>query len=162
MSTVSIKRARPQSGAHLQSGARHATVTRVTAEGEAWVDWIGNACGAVRAGILRSAGDDSPWGLAAGDAVLLLIPDTGEPVILGKIADRLPSEPAVSDRNPVQLDASIDGRRVVLTAQDEIVLRCGAGSITLTCDGRIVVKGTEIISRSSGANKIKGAMVNIN
>jgi hypothetical protein len=56
----------------------------------------------------------------------------------------------------------IDGRRLVLEGHEEIVLRCGRGSITLTANGKIVLKGTELVSRSSGTNKIRGAAVNIN
>jgi hypothetical protein len=144
-----------------QPGSLRATVVRLTPEREVLVDWIGNPSGPVKAGILLPGGGHE--GFAAGDTVLLLVPEpSGEPVILGKVAARLPSAtPARTDR-PAELDVSIDGRRVVLSAHDEIVLRCGLGSITLSCDGRIVVKGTEIVSRASGANKIKGAMVNIN
>jgi len=58
--------------------------------------------------------------------------------------------------------AVMDGRRVVLDASDEIVLQCGRGSITLTADGRIVIKGVDVVSRALRTNKIKGGTVNIN
>jgi hypothetical protein len=55
-----------------------------------------------------------------------------------------------------------DGERVVLSAEREIVLRCGAASITLTRAGKVLIKGAYILSRSTGYNKIKGAAVDIN
>ena len=43
-----------------------------------------------------------------------------------------------------------------------MVIRCGEGSITLTKDGRLVLKGRELVSRATEANKIRGALVSIN
>jgi hypothetical protein len=55
-----------------------------------------------------------------------------------------------------------DGERVMLSAEKEIVLRCGEASITLTRAGKILLKGTYVLSRSSGVNRIKGGSVQIN
>ena len=55
-----------------------------------------------------------------------------------------------------------DGQRHVITAEREIVLRCGDASITLTRAGRVIIKGRYILSRSTGYNKIKGAAIDIN
>ena len=43
-----------------------------------------------------------------------------------------------------------------------MVLRCGKASITLTQAGKILLDGTYVVSRSSGANRIKGASVQLN
>jgi hypothetical protein len=56
----------------------------------------------------------------------------------------------------------VDGERVVFEAKKEIVLKCGKGSIKIRKDGKIVIKGTDLLSRSSGGNRIKGGSVNIN
>lgn len=58
-------------------------------------------------------------------------------------------------------DATIP-ERLELTAEKEIVLRVGDASITLTRAGKIVLRGTYVLSRSSGVNKIKGGSVQIN
>lgn len=58
--------------------------------------------------------------------------------------------------------ATVDGKSVTLKAQQEIKLECGASSILLRRDGKIIIKGGTIISRSSGANKIRGGSVSIN
>lgn len=72
-------------------------------------------------------------------------------------------EPAAPPSAPVKLlDARVDGRRVVLHADDEILLECGASSILLRKDGKIIVKGAQIVSRASGRHKIRGASVQIN
>ena len=56
----------------------------------------------------------------------------------------------------------VDGKRVVLEGQDEIVLQCGEASITLTRAGKIEIRGKYLVSRSTGVNRILGASVNVN
>lgn len=60
------------------------------------------------------------------------------------------------------LEAIVDGQRVVIDARDEIVLRCGKASITLRRNGRIVIRGTYVETRSAGTNRIRGGSVQIN
>lgn len=52
--------------------------------------------------------------------------------------------------------------RIELQAGKELVLKCGPASITLTKDGRIVIRGADVLTRSSGSNRIKGGSVHIN
>jgi hypothetical protein len=59
-------------------------------------------------------------------------------------------------------DVLIDGRRIVLDAREEVVLRCGNSSITLTRAGKVLIRGAYLLSRSSGVNRIKGGSVQIN
>jgi hypothetical protein len=56
----------------------------------------------------------------------------------------------------------IDGEKLTFTADREIVLRCGEASITLTQTGKILLRGAYILSRSSGANRIKGGSIQLN
>lgn len=58
--------------------------------------------------------------------------------------------------------AHVDGERVVIEGNDEIVLRCGAASITLRRNGRVVIRGTAVETRASGVNRIRGGSVQIN
>lgn len=60
------------------------------------------------------------------------------------------------------VDARLDGERLVLTADKEIVLRCGNATIILTREGKILLRGAYLLSRSSGVNRIKGGSVQIN
>ncbi len=56
----------------------------------------------------------------------------------------------------------IDGKRVVIEGQEEIILSCGEASITLTKAGKILIRGTYLQSRSSGVNRILGGSVQVN
>jgi len=60
------------------------------------------------------------------------------------------------------IEADVDGRRVRLTAQDEIVLQCGSASVTLRRNGRVVIRGAYVETDSEGTNRIKGGQVQIN
>ena len=105
--------------------------------------------------------------------VLLLFEhgDRTRPIIIGFIETvPAPARPAVApaDVGPVLLhrpavvEADVDGKRVRVTAQDEIVLQCGSASITLRRNGRVIIRGTYVESRSDGTNRIKGGQVQIN
>lgn len=58
--------------------------------------------------------------------------------------------------------ATVDGKRVVIEGQEEIVLRCGEASITLTKAGKIIIRGKYLLNRSAGVNRIMGGSVQIN
>lgn len=51
---------------------------------------------------------------------------------------------------------------ILIEADKEITLRCGASSITLTKSGKILLRGKYVSSSSSGVNRIKGGSVQIN
>ncbi len=59
-------------------------------------------------------------------------------------------------------DVEVDGKRLLFNAENEIVLNCGKSSITLTRAGKIILRGTYLLNRSSGVNMIKGASIKIN
>ena len=80
--------------------------------------------------------------------------DRRRPIVLGALAASCHTPPAVT--------ALADDERVVISAQREVVLQCGAASITLTRSGKVLIQGNYVLSRSSGYNKIKGAAVDIN
>src|SRR5690349_17908851 len=86
------------------------------------------------------------------DAVLMFEDgDLDRPVLLGLVE-------SPDKRNRVEIDCE----QLVLTAEREVVLHCGEASITLTRAGKVIIRGTYVVSRSSGANRIKGASVQIN
>lgn len=107
------------------------------------------------------------------------------PIIVGLVRELDPAQlpcapdiaesprPSVADQPPTRerdersdaprvVEADVDGKRVRITAQDEIVLECGSASITLRRNGRVVVRGTYVESYSDGTNRIKGGQVRIN
>ena len=87
--------------------------------------------------------------------------DPRRPIVMGVLQDSIARAPeAVQRQAPVTV--YVDDERYAITAEREIVLRCGEASITLTRAGKVIIKGTYVLSRSSGYNKIKGAAVDIN
>lgn len=80
--------------------------------------------------------------------------DARRPVILGRLQQR--------EAQPASPVARLDADRLVLQAEREIELRCGEASIVLTRAGKVLIKGAYVLSRSKGANRIKGAYVDIN
>ncbi|RYF98302.1 MAG: hypothetical protein EON94_13385 [Caulobacteraceae bacterium] len=63
---------------------------------------------------------------------------------------------------PLTPEVVADGETLVLEANRELTLRCGAASITMTADGRVTIRGTQLLSRSDGANRVQGATVQLN
>jgi hypothetical protein len=93
--------------------------------------------------------------------VLLEAGDSRRPIVVGVLQVQCSVAPVKA--NPPQLvSVCADDDRIELSADREIVLRCGDASITLTRSGKILIKGKYILSRSTGYNKIKGAAVDIN
>jgi hypothetical protein len=104
-------------------------------------------------------------GLAARSVVVLDDEQIGSDVVLA--FDRGdPRRPIVMGviRPPeaVRAVAQSDPETLSIAATKEIVLRCGKASITLTRAGKILLRGAYLLSRSSGANRIKGGSVQIN
>ncbi len=129
-----------------------------------------------RAGIRRGAG--APWvevpggGLVPARLTSAVTPDlvraaqrNGTPVVLG-LERGDPSLPillgVLAAPAGSHSEAQIDGRRIQLTGEEEVTLRCGKASITLTRAGKIILRGSYLLSRSSGVNRIKGGSVQIN
>jgi hypothetical protein len=91
--------------------------------------------------------------------------DPGKPIVVGLIhRDEIEVGAGSSEKAKEISGVSVerDGERLILTAQNEIVLRCGKSSITLTRAGKILIRGAYLLSRSSGVNRIKGGSVQIN
>ena len=84
----------------------------------------------------------------------------GETPNLDLILEAAPGEDQTAGETP--LEARVDGRRVLLEGAEEVVLRCGKACITLRRDGKIVIRGTYLVSRAEGTHRIKGGSVKIN
>ena len=109
-------------------------------------------------------------------ALLFANGDPQRPVIMGLIHSPLqamldayefaPAQEEVErtqDPTPAIVeDVTIDGKRIVLEGQEEIVLKCGEASITLTKAGKILIRGKYLLNRSTGVNRIMGGSVQVN
>jgi len=100
-----------------------------------------------------------PRGRHADVVVLLEEGDRRRPIIVGVL------QPTAWESEPnsaLGWSLAADGKAMELVAARELVLRCGEASITLSANGKVLIRGRHIVSRSSGANKVKGAVVDIN
>ncbi len=125
-------------------------VVQIKPDGEILVDYPGNKSDPVRARLAVSDPIGKP-----NQPVLLVFEnaDPSLPIIAGVIRDR------ADNSRPIR---SHRGEDLLLEAKKELTLVCGQSSITLRRDGRVIVKGAELLSRASGTNKIRGATVKIN
>jgi len=85
--------------------------------------------------------------------------DPARPVIMGVLRER---EGWPLGEQPGHVAADVDGERLIVSARKELVLRCGKASITLTRAGRVLIRGSDVLTRSSGANRVKGGSVQLN
>jgi hypothetical protein len=118
---------------------------------------------------------ESPVRLNAGDCVLCFI-DQDDPergVILGRIGEPAvrveptarvepavgvdPTPPSGPARAPTQIPDTL-----VIEARESITLRVGDGSITIREDGKVLIKGKDLVSHARRVNRIKGGSVAIN
>lgn len=90
--------------------------------------------------------------------------DPQQPIVVGLVQQQaVLATPQIGRFQPQSpLEVTADGQRLTVTAYSELQLRCGAGSITLRRDGKIVIEGTSILSRAKVCNRIKGGSVQIN
>ncbi len=79
--------------------------------------------------------------------------DTGRLIIMGRLRPRAAT--ALSG-------LTVEDERVLIRAERDIELRCGDASIVLTRSGKVLIHGNFVLTRSRGANKVKGAFVDIN
>jgi hypothetical protein len=108
-------------------------------------------------------------------ALMFVDGDPRRPLIIGLLQPPKPAGPAKaagrgspdptqsSTRGPrLPLAAEVDGERLVFTADKDIVLKCGESSLTLTRAGKVLIRGTYLLSRSSGVNRIQGGSIQLN
>jgi len=149
-------------------------ITEISSQGVVMVDFVGSPRGprAARSTLWSSTAEAvgviAPFrctgGLATIAYALLAFEDTDptRPIIVGLLpphdARPLGEPPPVA----LALRVSVDGKCVTIAAGSEIALVCGKSSIVLTSDGKIVIKGANLLSRSSGGNRIRGATVQLN
>jgi hypothetical protein len=73
-----------------------------------------------------------------------------------------PAAPRQLQQAKLPAEARLDGKRVVLEGEDEVTLKCGAASITLRRDGKVILRGAYVETTAKGVNRIRGGSVKIN
>lgn len=124
------------------------------------VDFPGSSQGtrAARLGIALTTAQIEAAVSARQPAVLVF--ENGDPLL--PILVGLVQAPSQAQAPATVVEADVDGKRVRVVGQDEIVLQCGQASVTLRRNGRIVIRGTYVETHSEGTNRIKGGQVQIN
>jgi hypothetical protein len=102
----------------------------------------------------------------AGDEVLVLLRRDGrsDGIVLGRVGRAaVPGEaPEVTPRSaPAPADGTTE-KRVVIEADEELILRVGESSIRISRNGKVVIRGQHVLTRAKGTNRIKGGSVAIN
>ncbi|MCP3143964.1 DUF6484 domain-containing protein [Pyxidicoccus xibeiensis] len=152
-------------------GSRGGQLAGLDASGAVLVDFPGNTTGPVRARLAVAVDAKTLQAAVAQKQKVVLLFENGDPrlpFVMGLIQepsptpllDSLLNAPPEEARAPTE--AHVDGKRVVIEGQDEIVLKCGEASITLRRNGKVIVKGTYLESRATGTHRIKGGSVEIN
>ena len=128
-----------------------ATVLKIAADGTPLCARDGAGPEAVPCQILHTS-EGPALRLAPGDAVLVWLSGPEDGVVLGRLGGRRPAAAAPAEA-PEEL---------VLEAKKGLTLKCGDGSITLREDGKILIKGKDLVSHARRTNRIKGGAVAIN
>jgi hypothetical protein len=128
----------------------------LTVEGRLLARWTGNEEPGVVSFAVHLARRVLLEAVARQAAVLIdfVDGDPDQPVLVGLLRDRLDD---VDDGL-----GTLELEDVTLRAPSSLSLECGQSSITLTHSGRVTIRGTEVVSESTGAVKLKGAYVELN
>jgi phage baseplate assembly protein gpV len=85
--------------------------------------------------------------------------DPGRPIVIGVLRE---AQGWPLAEKPAQVEVDADGQRMIVSARDQLVMRCGKASITLTKAGKVLIQGSYVSSRSTGVVRIKGGSVHLN
>ncbi|MDH5256868.1 MAG: hypothetical protein OEX07_02640 [Gammaproteobacteria bacterium] len=115
---------------------------------------------------LRTAAGALPK-IKSNDTVIYRVPELDEEygVVLGIIEKYMTFDDKVANKlkkREISQMTTLEDKVLHIKADDGLVIECGKSSIILTKDGKIQIKGNDLLSRARGMNKIKGAGVNIN
>lgn len=149
-------------------GIRVGKIVEVNESGQVFVDFPGNTQGPVAARFTNSINLKMLSHAGSADQDVLLVFENNDPELpiiintLYSLVDEIIESPTIALDTERPKDVMVDGKRVTFHAKEEIVLRCGKASIILRSDGKVVIKGAYLLSRSRGINKIRGGAVHIN
>ena len=149
-------------------GVRVGKIVSLDESGQVLIDYPGNTQGPVAARLTSSIKPKLLNQTASADKEVLLAFEDSNPELpiiidtLYSLVDEITNTPTIALETERPTDVTIDGKRVTFDAREEIVLRCGKASITLTRAGKVLIRGAYLLNRSSGVNRIKGGSVQIN
>jgi hypothetical protein len=106
-----------------------------------------------------------PLYLRRGDTVLVWHSgrDVERGVLLGRIGCPRSNTPPASQPTPLETRPSSETPdELVIEANKALTLRVGDGSITIRADGKILIRGSDLVSHAQRSNRIRGGSVTIN
>lgn len=143
-----------------------ATVQGVSPDGRPLVQWPASEkttepCAAQTAWMEH----EPDWPACVGKRVIVGFEngDPARPILLGLL-----DKPALPEDDTGHPSAETDAtgadmpETLRIESTRELVLECGKAKISLRADGRVVILGGYVVSRSTGVNKIKGGSVQVN
>jgi len=119
---------------------------RVASVSDGWVEVICDGYPALQCEVLHSG---VTVVYEAGDRVLILPPSSGH--ALGVVVGKL-----------VRYGSEAPQQRVTLEASQQVEIKCGASSIDLRADGKVMIRGDDVLVRAKGTNRIRAGTVSIN
>lgn len=149
-------------------GVRVGKVIDIDDNGRVFIDFAGNPHGHASARYTSSVQLEAlRQAASSGQDVLLAFENSDplRPIIIDTIST--PETDIVQTENinfkvDELKDITVDGKKITFNAKEQIVLKCGKASITLTKAGKVFIRGAYVLSRSSGVNRVKGGSVQIN
>ncbi|QDV86115.1 hypothetical protein [Planctomycetes bacterium TBK1r] len=139
------------------TGVHSGRVVAIAPDGDILVQVEGAGDQLTACDFLQASSSDCPV-FAVGDEVLVHVgPPGGRGCVLGA---KKRYNPASSDP-PVASDTELP-EHVVVQAGKSLSLRCGETTIKITKEGKILIKGVDILARAKRTHRIKGGTVAIN
>jgi len=149
-------------------GVRVGRFVNIDEAGRVSVDYAGNSLGPIRARFISSVKIEALRQAAFSGQDILLVFENNDPLrpiiidTISSLADEIVQSEDIDLKIDRPKDVTIDGERITFDAKEQIVLKCGKASITLTRAGKVLIRGAYLLNRSSGVNRIKGGSVQIN
>ncbi len=148
------------------------TLVELDKQGQPWVNFPENPTGETFLALTTQGLSENQVGRQV--ALLFANGNIETPVIMGIIHS--PLQDMLENFEQTQLaddkvelesnlkvdDVLIDGKKITFAAREQIVLKCGESSITLTKAGKILIRGKYLLNRSTGVNRIMGGSVQVN
>ncbi len=132
---------------------------RVDFEGNPGPPLLARVSSTLEEGALRAAARDQQEAVLLFDRddprrpLLVALLRSESPLVDGMLSGPLPPGPKV---------LRVDEKRVLISGQEEVVLQCGKASLTLRRDGRVVLRGVNVVTQAEQVQKIRGGKVQIN
>lgn len=149
-------------------GVKVGRIINVDKSGQILVDFPGNEQGPVTARFISSVKLEALRQASSSNQDILLVFENNDPlrpVIIDTISSLINEIVQTEDidlKVDEPKDVTIDGEKITFDAKEQITLKCGQSSITLTRSGKVLIRGAYLLSRSTGVNSIKGGSVQIN